>query len=71
MTEHIPEYDRIAAFDQDILDSRNTPRLNGEESEVPNAVASEYTQPIANEHKIFGCDLWIEVSDVSEKQLPE
>ena len=23
-----------------------------------------YTQPIANEHKIFGCDLWVEVNGV-------
>ncbi len=27
----------------------------------PNA----YTQPIANEHKVFGCDLWVEVDGVS------
>ncbi len=26
---------------------------------------AEYTQPIANEHKVFGCDLWVEVSGVS------
>ncbi len=25
----------------------------------------QWTQPIANEHKVFGCDLWIEVSGVS------
>ena len=41
ITEHIPEYDRIGAFDQDMLDSRGTPRLNGEDSEIPNAVASD------------------------------
>ncbi|TSC69983.1 MAG: hypothetical protein G01um101470_913, partial [Parcubacteria group bacterium Gr01-1014_70] len=29
--------------------------------------ASLYTQPIQNEHKIFGCDLWVEVSEVSER----
>ncbi len=28
--------------------------------------ADAYTQPIGNEHKVFGCDLWIEVSGVSE-----
>lgn len=28
--------------------------------------ASEYTQPIENEHKVFGCDLWVEVTHVSE-----
>ena len=26
----------------------------------------DYVQPIENEHKVFGCDLWVEVSDVSE-----
>ncbi len=26
---------------------------------------AQYTQPIENEHKIFGCDLWVEVSGVS------
>lgn len=26
---------------------------------------NDYTQPIGNEHKIFGCDLWIEVTGVS------
>jgi len=25
-----------------------------------------YTQPIENEHKVFGCNLWIEVTGVSE-----
>src|SRR3989344_1115411 len=24
-----------------------------------------YTQPISNEHKVFGCDLWVEVNGVS------
>lgn len=28
--------------------------------------ASSWTQPIKNEHKIFGCDLWLEVSKVSQ-----
>ncbi|RJQ36450.1 hypothetical protein C4552_04140 [Candidatus Parcubacteria bacterium] len=32
--------------------------------------ADAFTQPIANEHKIFGCDLWVEVSDVSEEVRP-
>lgn len=31
----------------------------------PDADPSEYTQPIANEHKVFGCDLWIEVGGIS------
>jgi uncharacterized protein YegL len=26
---------------------------------------ADYTQPIANEHKIFGCDLWVEVTGIS------
>jgi len=29
------------------------------------AEPSMYTQPIANEHKIFGCDLWVEVGAIS------
>src|SRR3989344_2384664 len=32
--------------------------------------ANLYTQPIANEHKIFGCDLWVEVSEVSTSTTP-
>lgn len=28
--------------------------------------ADDWVQPIENEHKIFGCDLWIEVDEVSE-----
>lgn len=28
--------------------------------------AASWTQPIANEHKVFGCDLWVEVSGVSQ-----
>ncbi|OHA08504.1 MAG: hypothetical protein A3B37_00170 [Candidatus Sungbacteria bacterium RIFCSPLOWO2_01_FULL_59_16] len=31
----------------------------------PQADPDLYTQPIANEHKIFGCDLWVEVFGVS------
>ena len=31
----------------------------------PNADPNHFTQPIANEHKIFGCDLWVEVSGIS------
>ena len=29
------------------------------------ATPAEYVQPIANEHKIFGCDLWVEVFGIS------
>src|SRR3989344_5031007 len=28
--------------------------------------ASQWVQPVENEHKIFGCDLWVEVAGVSE-----
>jgi len=31
----------------------------------PGTNASLYTQPIANEHKVFGCDLWVEVGGIS------
>lgn len=31
----------------------------------PDADPDLYTQPIENEHKVFGCDLWIEVGGVS------
>ncbi len=32
----------------------------------PNAVAADYVQDMTNEHKVFGCDLWVEVTGVSE-----
>lgn len=32
----------------------------------PNANAADYVQDLANEHKVFGCDLWVEVTGVSE-----
>ena len=32
---------------------------------------SQYTQPITNEHKVFGCNLWVEVTGVSEVRLPD
>ena len=32
----------------------------------PDANPDDYTQPIDDEHKIFGCDLWVEVTEVSE-----
>lgn len=35
----------------------------------PIANPNDYTQSIDNEHKVFGCDLWVEVSDVSETPL--
>ena len=30
-----------------------------------NANADDYIQPIENEHQIFGCDLWLEVNNIS------
>jgi len=36
----------------------------------PEAIPAEYTQLIANEHKVFGCDLWVEVSGVSVTPTP-
>ena len=33
----------------------------------PQANPDEFTQPILNEHKVFGCDLWVEVTGVSEQ----
>ena len=32
----------------------------------PNANPDDYVQPKENEHKLFGCDIWIEVTGVSE-----
>lgn len=32
----------------------------------PTAIAADYVQDLANEHKVFGCDLWVEVTGVSE-----
>lgn len=36
----------------------------------PDANPDNYTQDIADEHKVFGCNLWIEVSGVSESTTP-
>ena len=33
----------------------------------PSANPDDYVQPIGNEHKLFGCDIWIEVTGVSEE----
>ncbi len=33
-----------------------------------NAIPDDYVQLIGNEHKVFGCDLWIEVTGVSRVQ---
>ena len=30
---------------------------------------NDYTQPIGNEHQIFGCDLWLEVTNISNGLL--
>jgi len=32
----------------------------------PEATAADYVQDLDNEHKIFGCNLWVEVTEVSE-----
>ena len=37
----------------------------------PQADPAQYTQPIDNEHKVFGCNLWIEVEGVSETPIIE
>lgn len=31
----------------------------------PGLTPADYVQPIANEHQIFGCDLWLEVTGIS------
>ena len=33
----------------------------------PDAIPADFVQDIADEHKVFGCDLWIEVVEVSEE----
>jgi hypothetical protein len=55
MNGNIPAYDRIAAFDQDILDSRSTPSLSGEAREIPEALASDLVaeaDAFLNRHEI-------------------
>ncbi len=37
----------------------------------PTANPDDFTQDIANQHKIFGCDLWVEVSGVNEGEVVE
>ncbi len=39
-------------------------RISGN-AEMTQQEADQYTQPTENEHKVFGCDLWVEVSGVS------
>jgi len=34
-------------------------------------LANSWTQPISNEHKVFGCDLWLEVSGVGRDEVVE
>ena len=34
----------------------------------PDADPNDYDQDIDNEHKVFGCDLWVEVAGVSERE---
>lgn len=40
-------------------------RAESGRSEMTQEEANSFTQPIENEHKIFGCDLWIEVAGIS------
>ncbi len=42
-------------------------RISGN-AEMTQEEADSYTQPTANEHKVFGCDLWVEVSGVNVPQ---
>ena len=35
----------------------------------PSADPTNFTQDIANQHKIFGCDLWVEVGGVNEGEI--
>ncbi len=35
----------------------------------PDADPDQYTRPIEDEHKVFGCDIWVEVTRVSETPL--
>ncbi|MBI2098281.1 MAG: hypothetical protein HYT49_01295 [Candidatus Wildermuthbacteria bacterium] len=44
-------------------------RVSGDET-MTQEEADAFTRPIADEHKIFGCDLWIEVNGVSETPEP-
>jgi hypothetical protein len=55
--EHIPEYDRIVAHDQDIADSRVTPRLLHEE------IASSISEDIVSE-----ADYFLQTRDVDSTQ---
>jgi hypothetical protein len=34
------------------------------------ATPSDFAQPIENEHKVFGCDLWVEVSGITRNEEP-
>lgn len=35
------------------------------DGQTPDLNPDDYTQPIENQHKVFGCNLWVEVTDVS------
>jgi uncharacterized protein YegL len=39
-------------------------RISGN-AEMTQQEADQYTQPTDNEHKVFGCDLWVEVGGIS------
>ncbi|TSC81663.1 MAG: hypothetical protein G01um101420_909 [Parcubacteria group bacterium Gr01-1014_20] len=76
---------RLAKSEQDIVDNWNidlaVPCFGGNCAQDwadfvadinPNAGdPNQWTQPLANEHMIFGCDLWVEVSGVSEAPIED
>lgn len=69
---------RLAKSEQDLVDNWNidlkVPCFKGMCAQDwdafvhginPNATSTDYIQDPANEHKVFGCDLWVEVTGVS------
>ena len=74
---------RLAKSEQDVKDTWNidlrVPCFTGEcaqdwatfvHANNPQADPAAYMQPKANEHQLFGCDLWIEVNGVSRTSEP-
>jgi len=74
---------RLAKSEQDLLDTwiidLRVPCFAGTCSQDwdsfvlannPNAIPADYIQPANMEHKLFGCDLWVEVNGISRIQLP-
>ena len=58
----------LSALVEDITDRWNidlkVPCFEGQCAQ-DNLVPAQYQQPKENEHKVFGCDLWIEVTGIS------